>query len=234
MTFDSLRLLLHKGLFSHCFESKQDVIDNQEIMMSSLILSNNWNIGALFPKEQIDYRTDVVKCETKDYIVPYDIIFVKTSWPDYYNPKTIEYIDKYTNDFLCIVSNAERHAFQNTNSEGQMTVNTENRANSPKFEQCINILYGSVKSGLTDCTQILKHHLIKNKIIFVVLESLNLNEIFGDPHLYYKKNMWIFLYNNDKPVILSESDGYIVCEGGNTYSLKMEKMSLFYKQSKKI
>lgn len=99
MDHECLTFLRANNLFSTSYSSIYDVVKYQELMMSALVIANNWNISCLVPEYQnIDYRTipDDFK-PIPDCLVhgaphhgktcfdpnlhPYEVVFVKTSNP---------------------------------------------------------------------------------------------------------------------------------------------------------
>lgn len=95
MDLECLKFLMEKGLFqSTNYNNMTEFIASKEIMMSQLVLKNNWNISCIIPEYQnINYRTLNYDINPTSHnndpnfmngcfgrtIHPYECIFIKTN-----------------------------------------------------------------------------------------------------------------------------------------------------------
>jgi len=107
----AIKYLISKKFFNQTPETDfNKFIALREVMMSQLILKNNWNINCLLPKyKNLDYRTldhDINPTSTGgdpyypgayfgDSIDPYDVIFIKTN-RNVSTDKILELTDEYS------------------------------------------------------------------------------------------------------------------------------------------
>jgi hypothetical protein len=186
MDYQGIQFLLEKEFFK-IYETREEVIEHQEIGMSRLFLGNGWNISCLIPEYQgIDYTQTDLGLRKGDIrhsrallgrdLLPYEVIFTKSMWGDQ--------MDQIAS--LLRLNLPQMDVQKNT---------------------CHKVTYGvDGRKGL-NVTKLLR------KIGAIDAYRMLPNEMFGDPAQGHPKCLWIQLVQRSEPIILREHSGRFRCDG---------------------
>jgi hypothetical protein len=184
MDYEGVNFLLTKNFFKLCTH-RDEVITQQEIALSQIILSNGWNMDCLVPEyKNLDYvnKKNPIKSDDIRFakniigrdLSPYEVIFIKSEWGDPTNQ-----LASLTNVGL---------------------IGPESGA--CKFT-CQKVTYGISEKNSRDVTQVIR------QLKHVDTNQLQPNTVFGDPYPEQSKNIYIYVDKQAKPFVLRELENHI-------------------------
>lgn len=177
---ECVNFLISKNLFK-MYTTREEVIKHQEIGMSRLVISNGWNIDCLIPEyRHLDY------VDSKLQVSGEDIRFAKNILGRDICPYEAIFIKSKWGD-----------------PTNQIKSLTELNLNGHRFP-CHRVSYGISESKSIDVTQVIKKH---KRVATVDMKP---NSLFGDPYPEKPKKLFIYRLNQNKPIILRESENKII------------------------
>jgi hypothetical protein len=201
MNYECVVYLVNEHFFDIIYKKIHDVILNQEIRLSTIILNNNWDINCIVKEySNLDYNNILSKPKFDAWkLHPYELIFAKSSWGDPTGD-----VKGLTQRFFDLIY-----------------INQKTLIDDIPIK-CVK--YGINRKNTIDITKKFYDN------IFTNINTLNPNKWMGDPYCGIKKKLYFFPKYSSKTINIKETCNKFIVEKKYEYNVDIINNNLYLKK----